>query len=169
MARRCRNWDLVGGLRVRSTRGSVLSPIDDPVGCQKSIGCHAARSYSWMTPPRTSWRSSCRAAADGSACSQHSDGSRPTSRGHGGDDGGCNARHRGAEREQAANAQRSGDDPGTPGARCQPGLLCARKNTGRTPAEHRQITRTEHGDTRWWLLGLCCVGCEVVRALTRRP
>jgi hypothetical protein len=40
---------------------------------------------------------------------------------------------------------------------------------GRTPAEHRQITRTEHGDTRWWLLGLCCVGCEVVRALTRRP
>jgi hypothetical protein len=44
----------------------------------------------------------------------------PISRGHGGDDGGCSARHRDAGREQAADTQRSGDGPGTPGARCQP-------------------------------------------------
>ncbi len=54
--------------------GSAVSD-DWPVGCQKSVGCHAARSYSWMRPPRTSWRWSCGAAADGSACSQHSGGS----------------------------------------------------------------------------------------------
>jgi hypothetical protein len=64
-----------------ATRGAVLHPrslapqLLAAVGCQKSIGCHAARSYSWMRPPRTSWRWSCRVAADGSACSQHSDGS----------------------------------------------------------------------------------------------
>src|SRR5215211_3431326 len=52
-----------------------LLPALAPVGCQKSIGCHAARWYSWMRPPRTSRRWSCRAAADGSACSQHSEGS----------------------------------------------------------------------------------------------
>ena len=46
-----------------------------PVGCQKSVGCHAARSYSWMRPPRTSWRWRCGAAANASACSQRSDGS----------------------------------------------------------------------------------------------
>jgi hypothetical protein len=55
------------------------SPAPDrrrgPVGCQKSVGCHAARSYSWMRPPRTSRRWRCRAAADESACSQHSEGS----------------------------------------------------------------------------------------------
>jgi hypothetical protein len=30
-----------------------------PVGCQKSVSCHAAWSYSWIRPPRTSRRRSC--------------------------------------------------------------------------------------------------------------
>ena len=35
----------------------VAVGLETPVGCQKS-GCHAAQSYSWISPPRTSRRRS---------------------------------------------------------------------------------------------------------------
>jgi hypothetical protein len=89
------------------------------VGCQKSVSCHAAWSYSWIRPPRTSRRRSCPATS--------SSGSRwpliagePTTRGCAEDDGGCSARHSDGGCEATAGGWRSGDGPGTPGARCRP-------------------------------------------------
>jgi hypothetical protein len=44
----------------------------------------------------------------------------PTGRGCGGDGGGCSAECRCQGRQVGAGGRRSGDGPGTPGARCQP-------------------------------------------------
>jgi hypothetical protein len=49
------------GVRAQDVEADSRYPL---VGCQKSVGCHAARSYSCMRPPRTSPRRSRHAAAD---------------------------------------------------------------------------------------------------------